>query len=127
MGSLPRQATKHEVEQPTAGRLEGVGPPAEVDGDSTTETEGDHMASLKEGCTRGDTWVWCPSRPRQRPLLPLLLHTSTTSVLLLNRGSHKLIQGAALKQRQVLMKHRVEPLMKQCHLLLVSVGMVGVI
>jgi hypothetical protein len=36
-----------------------------------------------------------PSRPRQRALLPVLLNTSTTSVLLLNRGAHKLVQGAA--------------------------------
>jgi hypothetical protein len=40
------------VEQPTTGRLEGVEPPAEVDGDSTTEMEGDHVAGLKEGWTR---------------------------------------------------------------------------
>jgi hypothetical protein len=68
-----------------------------------------------------------PSRPKQRPLLPLLLNTSTTSVLLLNRGAHKLIQGIALEQHQVLMKHRVEPLMEQHHLLLIGVRVVGVI
>jgi hypothetical protein len=32
-----------------------VGPPTEVDGDSTAETEGDHMAGLKEGCRAGGT------------------------------------------------------------------------
>jgi hypothetical protein len=87
------------VEQPTAGRLEGVEPPAEVDGDSTTEMEGDHVAGLKEGWTRQYMGGAPPppSRPRQRPLLPLLLDTSTISILLLNRGAHKLIQGAALK------------------------------
>jgi hypothetical protein len=31
------------------GRLEGMGPPAEVDSDSTTEMEGDHMAGMKGG------------------------------------------------------------------------------
>jgi hypothetical protein len=49
------------------------------------------------------------------------------SVLLLNRGAHKLVQGAAPKQRQVLMKHMVEPLTKQCRSLLIGVGVVGVI
>jgi hypothetical protein len=34
-----------------------------------------------------------PNRPRKRPLLPLLLNTSTISVHLLNEGAHKLIQG----------------------------------
>jgi hypothetical protein len=52
---------------------------------------------------------------------------STTSTLLLNRGAEKLVQGAAPEQRQVLMKHRVEPLMKQRHLLLVGVGVVGAV
>jgi hypothetical protein len=45
------------VEQPTTGRLEDVGPPAEVDGGSTTATNGDHMAVMKAGCRPGDTWV----------------------------------------------------------------------
>jgi hypothetical protein len=85
------------VEQPTADRLEGVEPPAEVDGDSTGEMEGDHVAGLKEGWTRQYMGGAPPSRPRQRPLLPLLLDTSTISILLLNRGAHKLIQGAVLK------------------------------
>jgi hypothetical protein len=52
---------------------------------------------------------------------------SKTSILLFNRGAQKLIQGAAPKQCQVLTKHRVEPLMEQCHLLLVGVGVVGAI
>jgi hypothetical protein len=39
------------------GRLEGVGPRAEVDGDSTAETEGDHMASLEKGCRPIGTWA----------------------------------------------------------------------
>jgi hypothetical protein len=60
--------------------------------------------------------------PKQRSVLPLLLHTSTTSVLLLNRGAHQLVQGASPKQRQVLMKHGVEPLTEQHHPLLVGVG-----
>jgi hypothetical protein len=74
------------------GRLEGMGSPAEVDGDSTAKMEGDHVAGLKEGCRPSGTWVVRPpSRPRQRPLLPLLLHMSTTSVLLLNTGTHELV------------------------------------
>jgi hypothetical protein len=59
------------VEQPAAGRLEDVGPPAKVDGGSTTEMEGDHVVGLKEECRLGGTLVERPSRPRQRPLLPL--------------------------------------------------------
>jgi hypothetical protein len=39
------------------GRLEGVGPPTKVDGDSTAEIEGDNMAGLKEGCRPGGTCV----------------------------------------------------------------------
>jgi hypothetical protein len=31
------------------GRLEDMGPPVEVDGDSTTKTEGDHVDGLKDG------------------------------------------------------------------------------
>jgi hypothetical protein len=50
-----------------------------------------------------------------------------TRVLLLNRGTHKLIQGAALEQHQVLMQHRIEPLTKERHLLLAGVGIVGAI
>jgi hypothetical protein len=45
------------VEQPVAGRLEDVGPPAEVDGGSTIEMKGDHMVGLKEECRLGGTWV----------------------------------------------------------------------
>jgi hypothetical protein len=52
---------------------------------------------------------------------------STASALLLNRGAHELVQGAAPKQRQVLTKHRVEPLTEQYHLLLVSVEVVGAV
>jgi hypothetical protein len=44
-----------EVEQPAAGRLEDVGPPAEVNGGSTAETEGDHVGGLKEECRPGGT------------------------------------------------------------------------
>jgi hypothetical protein len=51
------------VEQPAAGTSEDVVPPAEVDGGSTTETEGDHMAALTEGHRPGGTWVEHPSRP----------------------------------------------------------------
>jgi hypothetical protein len=81
------------------GRLEGVGSPATVDGDSPTEIEGDHVASLTEECRPDGTSAERPSRPRQRPLLLLLPYMSTTSILLLNGGAHKLIQGASLKQR----------------------------
>jgi hypothetical protein len=41
---------KLEVEQLLAGRMEGVGPPAEVDSGSTAEMEGDHVAGLMEEC-----------------------------------------------------------------------------
>jgi hypothetical protein len=50
-----------------------------------------------------------------------------TCVLLLNRGAHKLIQGAAPEQRQVLMQHRTKPLTKERHLLLIGVDVVGAI
>jgi hypothetical protein len=50
-----------------------------------------------------------------------------THVLLLNRGTHKLIQGAAPKHRQVLTQHRTEPLTEERHLLLVSIGVIGAI
>jgi hypothetical protein len=66
-------------------------------------------------------------RPRQRPLLPLLLQVSTTRILLLNRGAHKLIQGAAPEQHQVLTQHRTEPLIEKWHFLLVGIDMVGVV
>jgi hypothetical protein len=57
-------------------------------------------------------------------LLPLFLQASMTRVLLLNRGTHKLVQGAAPEQRQVLPKHRTEPLTEEGHLLLIGVGVV---
>jgi hypothetical protein len=47
-------------------------------------------------------------------------------VLLLNRSAHKLIQGAAPEQRQVLMQHRTKPLTEEQHLL-IDVGMVGAV
>jgi hypothetical protein len=50
-----------------------------------------------------------------------------THVMLLNRGTHKLIQGAAPEHRQVLTQHRTEPLMEERHLLLVNIGVVGAI
>jgi hypothetical protein len=52
---------------------------------------------------------------------------SLASVLLLNRGAHKLIQGAAPEQCLVLPMQSAEPLMEQCHLLLVGVSVVGVV
>jgi hypothetical protein len=45
------------VEQSVVGRLEGMGPPAEVDGDFTAEMEGDHVASQEEGCRLSGTWA----------------------------------------------------------------------
>jgi hypothetical protein len=42
------------------GRLEDVGPPAEVDGGSTATMKGDHMASLKAECRPSGTWAECP-------------------------------------------------------------------
>jgi hypothetical protein len=50
-----------------------------------------------------------------------------TRILLLNRGAHQLIQGAASEQHQVLMQHRAKPLMEERHLLLIGVGVVGAI
>jgi hypothetical protein len=44
-----------ELEQLTVGRLEGMRPPVEVDGDSTVETKGDHVAGLMEGCRPSGT------------------------------------------------------------------------
>jgi hypothetical protein len=63
----------------------------------------------------------------QRPLLPLLLQASMTHILLLNRSTHQVIQGAALEQCQVLTQHRAEPLTKKQHLLLVGIGVVGAV
>jgi hypothetical protein len=57
MRTLPQSAAKLEVEQPVVGRLEDVGPPAEVDGGSTTVTERDHAAGLMAECRPGGTWV----------------------------------------------------------------------
>jgi hypothetical protein len=48
MGSQSQHAVKLEVEQTTLGRLKGVLPPAEMDGGSTIEMEGDHVAGLTE-------------------------------------------------------------------------------
>jgi hypothetical protein len=88
METLPQLATELKVEQLATGRLEDVGPPAEVDGGSTVVMKGGgHMAGLKVECRPDGTWVEgrrAPSRPRQRPLLPPLLQASMTRVLLLN-------------------------------------------
>jgi hypothetical protein len=59
MGTLTQPAAELEVEQPAAGRLEDVGPPAEVDSGSTAATERGHAASLKVECRLGGTWVEC--------------------------------------------------------------------
>jgi hypothetical protein len=59
------------VEQSAATRLEGTRPAAKVDGGSTTETEGDHLAGLKEECRPGNNWV-------ERPL-PLKAHIEPSS------------------------------------------------
>jgi hypothetical protein len=109
MGSPPQQAVELDVEQP-----------ARVDWRMWGHLLRWMVAPLLR--QRGTTWLarrrtvdqvvlgWStPSKPRQRPLLPLL-NTSATSVLLLNGGAHKLIQGVAPKQSQVLPKHRTEPL-----------------
>jgi hypothetical protein len=50
-----------------------------------------------------------------------------TRILLLNRGTNKLIQGTTLEQRQMLTQHRIEPLMEERHLLLIGVGVVGAV
>jgi hypothetical protein len=59
------------------------------------------------------------------PLPLLLLHASMAGVLLLNISTHELIEGAARKQSHVLTKSGVEPLIEQCHLLLIRVRVVG--
>jgi hypothetical protein len=50
-----------------------------------------------------------------------------TRVLLLNRGTYKLVQGAAPEQCQVLTSHRTEPLTEEQHLLLIGVSVVEAI
>jgi hypothetical protein len=60
MESQPRYAEELEVEPPAMGRLESVGPPAKVDGDSTAETKGDDVVGLKEDYRLGGTWVERP-------------------------------------------------------------------
>jgi hypothetical protein len=50
MGTLPQLSAELEVERPAAGRLEDVGPPAEVDGGSTAAMEGHHVVGLKVEC-----------------------------------------------------------------------------
>jgi hypothetical protein len=61
MKTLPQPTVELKVEQPAADRLEDVGPPAEVDGGSTTMMEGYHVAALKVECIPGGTWA---ERPR---------------------------------------------------------------
>jgi hypothetical protein len=60
MGNPPQQAVELEVEQTAMGRLEDMGPPAEVVSGSTTEIDGDHMVGLTEECRLGGTWVEHP-------------------------------------------------------------------
>jgi hypothetical protein len=60
MGSLPQQVVELEVEQPTVGRLEDMGPPTKVDGGSSIEMEGDHVAGPKDECRLSGTWVERP-------------------------------------------------------------------
>jgi hypothetical protein len=61
METLPQPAVELEVEQLVVGKQEDVGPPTEVDADSTATTKGDYMAGLKAECRLGGTWV---ERPR---------------------------------------------------------------
>jgi hypothetical protein len=60
METLHQPGAELEVEQPAMGRLEGVGPPAEVDGGSTTATKVGHVAGLKVEYKPGGTWAECP-------------------------------------------------------------------
>jgi hypothetical protein len=60
MGTLPQLPAELKVEQPTASRLEDVGPPPEVDGGSTAAMEGGHVAGLKAECRLGGTWAERP-------------------------------------------------------------------
>jgi hypothetical protein len=53
------------------GRREDVGPPTEVDAGSTVVMKGDHVTGLKVVL-----WRSAPIRPRQRPLLPIVLQES---------------------------------------------------
>jgi hypothetical protein len=48
------------VEQPTAGGLEDMRPPADVDGGSTAVMKGHHVAGLKAECRLGGTWAERP-------------------------------------------------------------------
>jgi hypothetical protein len=112
------------VEQLALGRLEDVGLPAEVDGGSTAVMKGGTWLARRWSVDYAVLGQSVPSRPMQMSLLPLFLQASMTRVLLLNRGAHKLVQGAAPEQRQVLPKHRTEPLMEEGHLLLIGVGVV---
>jgi hypothetical protein len=48
------------VVQSTAGRLEDVGPPSEVDGGSTAVMKEGDVAGLKVGCRPGGTWAEQP-------------------------------------------------------------------
>jgi hypothetical protein len=60
MKTLPQSAVELEVEQPAVGRLEGMGPPAEVDGGSNAAMKMGHVAGLKAKCKPGSTWVEHP-------------------------------------------------------------------
>jgi hypothetical protein len=60
MKTLPQLAAELAVEQPTAGRREGVGPPTEADHGSTTAMEGDHVVGKKAECRPGSTWAERP-------------------------------------------------------------------
>jgi hypothetical protein len=50
-----------------------------------------------------------------------------TRVLLLNRCTHQLVQGASPEQRQVLMRHMTRPLTEKRHILLIGIGVVGAV
>jgi hypothetical protein len=60
MGTQPQSAVELKMEQSDVGRLEDMGPPAEVDGGSTATTKESHMAGLKVECRPGSTWVEHP-------------------------------------------------------------------
>jgi hypothetical protein len=60
METLPQLATELEVEQPTVGMWEDMGPPAEVDAGSTAAVKGGHVAGLKAECRPVGIWAERP-------------------------------------------------------------------
>jgi hypothetical protein len=60
METLPQSAVELKVEQLATGKLEDMGPPAEVDGGSTATMNDGHVPGLKVESRPGGTWAECP-------------------------------------------------------------------